>query len=263
LALPDCEFDNVELEMNPEEKQLYTEVYSDAKDKVKNILRTNNQGATMHILECLLRVRQTMIWPQLYYDGIAVKEEQDPIIFEGNSKKHDTLMEFIKAHPKEKSLVFCQFVGEMDQIQLRLDREQIDVYRIDGSVNKDAREIRIENYKKSTNGAVFIIQIKAGGVGLNLQEATRVYITSPAWNPATELQAIARAHRTGQLKKVYIKKLVYSGNEEIPSIEESIMKLQDGKALVCAEILNDPRLGNQLPKSKSKYTIQDLKRLFV
>jgi SNF2 family DNA or RNA helicase len=263
LALPPCEFDNVELEMNPEEKQLYDEVYLDAKEKVKALLRQNDQGTTMHILECLLRVRQTMIWPQLYYDGMAVKEDEDPLVFEGSSKKHDTLIELIKSHPKEKSLVFCQFVGEMDQIQLRLSAEKIEVFRIDGSVSKDARENRIEGYKKSKFGAVFIIQIKAGGVGLNLQEATRVYITSPAWNPATELQAIARSHRTGQLNKVYIKKLVYAGNEEIPSIEESIMKLQDTKSQVCAEVLNDPRLGSQLPKSKSKYTIQDLKRLFV
>jgi SNF2 family DNA or RNA helicase len=263
LALPPCEFDNLELEMNPEEKQLYTEVYSDSKEKVKALLRTNDKGTTMHILECLLRVRQAMIWPQLYYDGMAVKDDQDPLVFEGRSKKHDTLIELIKMHPKEKSLVFCQFVGEMDQIQLRLASEKIDVYRIDGSVSKDAREHRIESYKKSKSGAVFIIQIKAGGVGLNLQEATRVYIMSPAWNPATELQAIARSHRTGQLNKVYIKKLVYAGSEELPSIEESIMKLQDTKALVCAEVLNDPRLSSQLPKTKSKYTIQDLKRLFV
>jgi SNF2 family DNA or RNA helicase len=263
IALPPCDFENVELQMNPEEQQLYTEVYNEAKEKVRALLRTNDQGTTMHILECILRVRQTMVWPQLYYDGMAVKDEQDPLVFEGSSKKHDTLVELIKNHPKEKSLIFCQFVGEMDQIQLRLAAENISVYRIDGSVAKDSREARIEAFKKSTNGAAFIIQIKAGGVGLNLQEATRIYITSPAWNPATEMQAIARAHRTGQVKKVFIKKLVYSGTEEIPSIEESIMKLQGDKAVVCAEVLNDPRLSAQLPKSKSKYTIQDLKRLFV
>ena len=261
LALPACDFENVELDMNPEEKQLYHEVYENSKKNVKEILRTQ-KVTTMHILENILRVRQTMIWPQLYYDGVATKEEQDPLIFEGRSKKHDTLIDLIKSHPKENSLIFCQFVGEMDQIQLRLHDEKLNIYRIDGSVSKESREARIEQFKKST-GSVFIIQIKAGGVGLNLQEATRVYIMSPAWNPATELQAIARAHRTGQTNKVYIKKLIYKGDEVLPSIEESIMKLQDCKAVVCAEVLNDPRLSSQLPKIKSKFTIQDLKRLFV
>jgi SNF2 family DNA or RNA helicase len=149
----------------------------------------------------------------------------------------------------------------MNEIQRRLGKKE--TYRLDGSVSREQREERVEQFRKTTKPAVFIIQIKAGGVGLNLQEATRVYITSPSWNPATELQAIARAHRTGQVKKVVVKKLIYAGNDELPSIEQSIMQLQNHKALVCAEVLNDPRLEAQIPKTRSKYSIQDLKRLFV
>jgi len=260
LSLPPCDFENLELEMNPEEKQLYKLVYQTSKETVQEILRNKTQGVAMLVIECILRTRQAMIMPQLYYDGIALKEDRDPEIFKGRSKKHDTLVELINSHPKEKSLIFCQFVGEMDEIQRRLVGTE--TYRIDGSVSKEAREARIEAFKNSKKGCAFIIQIKAGGVGLNLQEATRVYIMGPNWNPATELQAIARAHRTGQVNKVYVKKLVYTGSDELPSIEQTIMEIQNHKALVCAEVLNDPRLGSQIPKSKATYTIQDLKKLF-
>jgi hypothetical protein len=78
---------------------------------------------------------------------------------------------------------------------------------------------------------VFIIQIKTGGVGLNLQEATRVYITQPSWNPATEIQAIARSYRSGQENKVYIKKLLYTG------IDGEMSKLQKKKALVSRQVV--------------------------
>jgi SNF2 family DNA or RNA helicase len=114
---------------------------------------------------------------------------------------------------------------------------------------------------------VFLIQIKAGGVGLNLQEATRVYITCPAWNPATELQAIGRAHRTGQTQKVVVRRLIYMGEdgvEPLPSVEQSIMQLQEGKAKVCAEVLNDPKLETQVPNvTRTKITIHALRKIFA
>jgi hypothetical protein len=134
------------------------------------------------------------------------------------------------------------------------------VFRIDGSVEQVNRVDRIARFKQAQTG-VFIIQIKAGGQGLNLQEATRVYITSPSWNPATEMQAIARSHRTGQTKRVVVRKLVYKGVEELPSIEESIMELQKHKAVVCAQVLNDPRLASQIPETRS-ISARDLKKIF-
>ena len=137
------------------------------------------------------------------------------------------------------------------------------IFRSDGSVDKDARVSEISGFKKAQGGAVFIIQIKAGGQGLNLQEATRVYITAPSWNPATELQAIARSHRTGQVAKVYVKKLVCSGDDMYPSVEETIMNLQGHKSTICAEVLNDPRLVEQIPtKSRSSMTLADILNIF-
>ena len=265
LELPPCDFQNLELEMYPEERELYEHVFTRGQAIVKHIFKTGTQHLhQMELLECLLRARQVMSWPQLYLDGMAVKDESDPELWLGHSKKMETLMELIATHPNEKSLVFTQFMGEMDEIQERLSELDVPTFRIDGSVTKEARDARIAGWKAGPKNAVFIIQIKAGGVGLNLQEATRVYITCPAWNPATELQAIGRAHRTGQTQKVVVRRLIYCGEEQMPSVEQSIMQLQEGKAKVCAEVLNDPRLETQVPNvTRTKITIQALRKIFA
>jgi len=263
LKLPPCDFQNVEIPMSSAEQDLYEDVYMTAQGIVRDIFRAGTQGMhQMEILECLLRVRQVMTWPQLYLTGVAKKEGREAPDWSGESAKMDALLRMIGEHPKEKSLVFTQFMGEMDEIQRRLKAAGHEVFRIDGSVDKEAREYCINAFKSSSKAAVFLIQIKAGGVGLNLQEATRVYITTPAWNPATELQAIGRAHRTGQTGKVTVRKLVYTGTEQFPSVEQSIMDLQGHKAQVTAEVLNDERLAAAVPATKSKVSIRKVAKLF-
>jgi len=162
-------------------------------------------------------------------------------------------------HPNEKTLIFCQFIEEMDMLEFRIGS----VCRIDGSISKEVRDHQIKLFNECAGGAVFLIQIKAGGQGLNLQEATRVYITSPAWNPATELQAIARAHRTGQTKKVVVRKLICTGDSQWPSVEEYIVALQGAKSKVCSEVLNDPRLSSQIPIScRPTVSLSDVLNIF-
>ena len=265
LELPPCDFENLELEMYGEEFSLYTEVFERAQGVIRNIMNSENKGMhQMELLEALMRTRQVMTWPQAYLNGIAAQSKIAPDEWKGRSKKMEVLFDSITAHPAEKSLVFCNFIGEMDEIQKRLgDRT---VFRIDGSVDKATRDYSITNFTTSTiiPAPVFLIQIKAGGVGLNLQAATRVYITAPSWNPATELQAIARAHRTGQTKKVVVRRLVYVGSDSVPSIEQSIMGLQAGKAALSAELLKDPRLLDQIQNAtKTKLNIRILKKIFA
>tara|TARA_R110002074_G_scaffold379410_1_gene557658 strand:+ start:1402 stop:2349 length:948 start_codon:yes stop_codon:yes gene_type:complete len=265
LELPPCDFANVELEMYPEEKEVYDKAFTEAQNAINEIFATTTNIAAnnMRILECLLRVRQCMAHPQLYLDGIAIKTETDVTLYEGRSKKFDTLISSIKGHPKEKSLIFCQFITEMDMIQQTLMDAGHTVYRIDGSVSGTGRDERLRNFKSHDGGCVFVIQVKSGGVGLNLQEATRVYITSPAWNPATELQAIGRSHRTGQTSKVVVRKFIYDGDDELPSVEQSIMALQGAKSTICAEVLNDPRLQGKIPQgSKGGIGIRQVKNIF-
>jgi len=263
LELPPCHFENVELEMFPDERQLYEFVFQDAqetiRDAFKNAISLNSKN--MVILECLLRARQVMIWPAMYLEGIAKQNGTQPEQWIGRSNKMETLFRMIKSHPDEKTLVFCQFRGEMDYIQQNME---CPTFRIDGSVPKEERDNQVNAFKKAPPGAVFIIQIKSGGQGLNLQEATRVYITGPSWNPATELQAIGRAHRTGQTKPVYVKKLIYKEGDAFISVEEEILALQGHKSIVCSKVLNDERIEKQIPvkRTNDKISILDIKKIF-
>jgi SNF2 family DNA or RNA helicase len=263
LKLPPCDFQNLELEMCPEELALYSECFAACSVRVREIVAAGAEGRNqMEILECFLRVRQVMAWPQLYLNGIAKKEDRDPEKWCGKSTKMDTLISLIKSHPKEKSIVFTQFTGELSRIKELLIEEDIRVFVLDGHTDKDLREYNVNQFKKTDGACVFLIQIKAGGVGLNLQEATRVYITTPAWNPATELQAISRAHRTGQTQRVIVRKLTYLGSEELPSIESSIMELQGHKAAITAEVLNDQKLVAHIPAVNSKISVRKVAQLF-
>lgn len=265
FSLPPCEIDTVELDMSEAESTLYSQVWLQSQQTVSDIVATGEAGKhQMEILEALLRVRQVMAWPQLYTDGMALKNGTEPEQWTGGSVKLDALVGSIKSHPDEKTLVFSQFMGEMDEIHVRLRDAGFKVFRIDGGVDTEQRASRIARFKKTEKPAVFLIQIKAGGVGLNLAEASRVYITTPAWNPATELQAIARAHRNGQLKKVWVKKLIYKGTEQLPSIEQSILDLQGHKSAVCAEVLQDERLRSQLPTApKNGVTVRAVRKIFA
>ena len=264
IKLPKCHFENVELDMFEEEKKFYENVFLESRDFMKKVFKTytNTSFKNMEMLECLLRARQCMIWPQMYLNGIAKKYDLEPEIWTGRSNKMETLFRLIKDHPTEKTLIFCQFVEEMNYIEKNL--KEYDVFRIDGSVSKEDRESRIKAFRESADGSVFIIQIKSGGQGLNLQQATRVYIMAPAWNPATELQAIGRSHRSGQDNYVYVKKFVYRGDDKFPSVEESIMSLQGHKSVICSEVLNDKRLETQVPvkNASAKISISDIRNIF-
>lgn len=265
LQLPPCYFENVELEMYPDEKQLYEIVFLEAQETIRDAFRNTMSinAKNMVILECLLRARQCMIWPQMYLDGVAKQNETQAEKWVGRSKKMETLFEMVKSHPNEKTLIFCQFRGEMNYIQQQL-ASSYPVFRIDGAVPKEERVKQIEGFKKVPSGAVFIIQIKSGGQGLNLQEATRVYITAPSWNPATELQAIGRSHRTGQTQPVYVKKMVYKECPRFVSVEEEMMALQGHKSIVCSKVLNDERIEKQIPVNRTtdKISILDIKKIF-
>jgi SNF2 family DNA or RNA helicase len=263
LSLPPCHFENVELEMFPDEKQLYELVFLEAQETIRDAFRNtvSLNAKNMVILECLLRARQCMIYPQMYLDGVSKQNKTQSEKWIGRSNKMETLFRMIDSHPDEKTLVFCQFRGEMNYIGENLKRP---VFRIDGSVSRDERVKQIEGFKKAAPGAVFIIQIKSGGQGLNLQEATRVYITAPSWNPATELQAIGRSHRTGQTKPVYVKKLIYKECPRFVSVEEEMMALQGHKSIVCSKVLNDERIEKQIPvnRTSEKISILDIKKIF-
>lgn len=244
--------DTVELDMYPEEQALYAQAFQYG----QGLLDSTDNAIIM--LEGILRLRQVMTWPQLFTDGLAVKNNTDPELYTGRSRKHEVLMESIASHPDEKALVFTQFTVETDRIQELLTERGIPVFRIDGHVaDKEERELRIREFRNAPVNAVFLIQIRAGGVGLNLQEASRVYITSPAWNPATELQAIGRADRTGQKRRVHVTRMVYRTFPGVNSIEEFMMDLHSKKQSIVADVL-----GGKKKSSGGDLTMRTIAKIF-
>jgi SNF2 family DNA or RNA helicase len=244
-------FQNVELEMYESERKLYEKVYDDL---------TSGDGEYECVLEGILRCRQVCAWPQTYYDGMHKKYggKGEREIWEGSTAKMDALVAFIKSHPSEKSLVFTQFYGETHEIQRRLTEKSINVFILDGQTEN--RESVVESFRKSPDGSVFIIQIKTGGVGLNLQVASRVYITQPSWNPATELQAIGRSYRSGQTMNVIVKKLVYA---ECDNVDNEITSLQCKKSKICARVLGESDSFPEVKLTVSNFSITLGNNLFV
>ena len=235
INITPIDFENVEIEMTEKERELYERAYNELMD------------GSIDILEGILRCRQVCAWPQLYYDGLAKKFDIQREVWKGLTAKVKSLLKHIQKHEDEKSLVFTQFRGEAEAIKIRIEHFlKRKVFILDGDTEN--RDGVIQGFKDSPEGSVFIIQIKTGGVGLNLIEATRVYIMQPSWNPATELQAISRSHRCNQTRKVYVKKFLYKGPN---IIENELVDLQRIKSEICAQVLGDDDLKEQIPKASS------------
>ena len=248
-----CYIDNIDLKMSASEESLYLNVYEKSVQKFKEIVGkppitdkdTGEKKGSIEIMELFLRCRQVMIWPKMVSDECEID----------TTVKFDKLRELVNEHPDENAIIFAHFHMEMNQL-VAMFRKTHQVFRLDGSVPEETRISQIKKFQKS-KGAIFIIQIKAGGQGINLQSASRVYITSPAWNPATELQAICRAYRIGQMRDVCVKRLVYTC-DTVPSIEESIQELQNHKLVLTSEVLADPSLA---PIGR-RVTATELKKFF-
>src|SRR5213075_1638871 len=117
---------------------------------------------------------------------------------------------------------FSQFVKHLDIVRELLHSKKMTFAYLDGSSND--RKDQVENFNKDPNLKVFLISIKAGGLGLNLTQADYVFILDPWWNPAVEAQAVDRAHRIGQTKKVFVYRLLCRD-----TVEEKVAALQDTK----------------------------------
>jgi SNF2 family DNA or RNA helicase len=153
----------------------------------------------------------------------------DPI--SETSSKLDYLKEIIEDtfNNNEKIIVFSQYVESLKFIQNNLNVKSI---LFDGSLNKSQKDSAVDEFQNSTESVVFLASIQAGGVGLNLQSASRVVIFDRWWNPAVEKQAIARAHRMGNKNKVHAIKFVSAG-----TIEERILDLLHYKEELFDEVI--------------------------
>jgi SNF2 family DNA or RNA helicase len=147
-----------------------------------------------------------------------------------------------------KVLIFSQFVKHLNIFKHYLEKENISFAYLDGAT-KSRGEI-VAEFQKNTELKVFLISIKAGGVGLNLTQADYVFILDPWWNPAVEQQAIDRTHRIGQEKKVFIYKFIAKD-----TVEEKILALQNRKKKLASSLITTEE---SFFKSLSKEDIQEL-----
>ncbi|AMB59144.1 DEAD/DEAH box helicase [Microterricola viridarii] len=149
------------------------------------------------------------------------------------SSKLDALLEQLEDVVAEghRALVFSQFTGFLQKAAARLEERGIAYAYLDGSTTK--RDEVIGGFKQG-EAPVFLVSLKAGGFGLNLTEADYVFLLDPWWNPASEAQAVDRAHRIGQTKNVMVYRMVATG-----TIEEKVMALKEQKARVFSAVLDD------------------------
>jgi SNF2 family DNA or RNA helicase len=195
------------------------------------------------ILDALLKLRQTCCDPRT----LSLKEAQKIT----ESAKLDLLMDLLPEQLEEgrRILVFSQFTRMIALIENELNARDIGYSKLTGQTKK--RDEAIELFKSGAVN-VFLISLKAGGVGLNLTEADTVIIYDPWWNPAAESQAADRAHRIGQDKPVFVYKLVTEN-----TVEEKIIAMQERKRALADSIYSDKAKEKGL-----KLTADELTALF-
>jgi SNF2 family DNA or RNA helicase len=197
--------------LSEDEEQFYSKVEQSTTEAFNQAMKRGNTDKMIVILELLLRLRQCTLHPQMVIDGYKKKGIFNQELPEWDTKttKIYHLEKIIKKElvesPEQRTIIFCQFHKEIDLVQEMLTENGFtsEVYS-----GKTDQETRVDILTGILRPQFLIIQIRAGGAGLNLQAYHRVFITSPDWNPSNEFQAIGRAHRNGQTKPVKVTRLI-------------------------------------------------------
>jgi SNF2 family DNA or RNA helicase len=178
----------------------------------------------MHVLEALLRLRQAACHPGLLDQG----RKGEP------SAKLDVLLDHLDEIREEghKALVFSQFTSLLAIVRERLDEAGVRYEYLDGATRD--RQARVETFQNDPDCGLFLVSLKAGGVGLNLTAAEYVFLLDPWWNPAVEAQAIDRTHRIGQSRPVFAYRLIARD-----TVEEKVLELQKSKRELADAILGE------------------------
>jgi SNF2 family DNA or RNA helicase len=208
--------------MEPAQRQLYEQIR--AHYRAALLRRESGAASTnkIEVLEALLRLRQAACHP-----GLIDEARKDDA-----SAKLDMLIPSIEEVIDEghKVLVFSQFTSFLAIVRDRLDKAKVDYEYLDGRTRD--RQSRVERFQQDPDMRVFLISLKAGGLGLNLTAAEYVYLLDPWWNPAVEAQAIDRSHRIGQTQNVFAYRLICRD-----SVEQKILELQQKKRDLADAIL--------------------------
>lgn len=193
----------------------------------------------IQFLTALMRLRQICCDPSIVDNNYEQESAKLNIL-------HDILEELISF--KHKILIFSQFTKILKQIIPILKKLKINYLYLDGKTDSKSRVLLVEEFNNNTNISVFLISLKAGGVGLNLTSADVVIHFDPWWNPSIENQATDRAHRIGQKKVVQVIKLITKG-----TIEEKIINIQNQKLDIINSVFdgnNDTQLITNLTETE-------------
>jgi SNF2 family DNA or RNA helicase len=227
--------------MSAEQEKLYEHEKSVIRNAIlESIDKEGVKKSSFVVLQGLTKLRQLANHPSLFdkdSEDVSGKFEQIILMLENLvSEKH-------------KVLIFSSFVTHLKLIEEKIKQENWQYSLLTGqTVN---REEVISNFQNNPQNFIFLISLKAGGVGLNLTGASYVFITDPWWNPASENQAIARAHRIGQKKKVFVYRFITEN-----SIEEKIQVLKERKSALADKFVNSP-------SPFSEITREELDELFI
>ncbi|MBX0291833.1 DEAD/DEAH box helicase [Hymenobacter sp. HSC-4F20] len=226
--------------MTEEQQQCYEETKSFYRNKILQSIEEHGTASTQFmLLQGLTKLRQIANHPRMADEAYAHE-----------SGKLREVVRMIKSVVSEghKVLVFSQFVKHLDIVRASLDERQIEYAYLDG--NTRDRHQEVARFQETEDLRVFLISLKAGGVGLNLTAADYVFILDPWWNPAVEAQAVDRAHRIGQQRTVFTYKFITQN-----TVEEKILALQNKKIQLVTDLITTDEA---IIKSLTKEDIEEL-----
>jgi SNF2 family DNA or RNA helicase len=211
-------------ELDGEQRRAYNELRNHYRQVLlKKVERDGLAKSKFQILEALLRLRQAAC-----HTGLLTRTRHGSA-----SAKFDLLLPRVAELIAEgrKALIFSQFTSLLALLKQRLDADGVVYEYLDGDTRD--RSERVARFQDDESCPLFLISLKAGGVGLNLTAAEYVFLLDPWWNPAVEMQAIDRTHRIGQSKPVFAYRLVAK-----ETVEERILELQSRKRALADAILD-------------------------
>lgn len=229
-------------EMEKEQRNIYEAYRNSYRDKILQTIDVQGiDKSQLTILQGLMKLRQICDSP-----AILNEEEKYP---NHSIKLEELAREIAENIGHHKALVFSQFLDMLALIKGKLKEQNVPYEYFDGSTSAADREKAIQNFQNNDECRVFLISLKAGGVGLNLTAADYVYIVDPWWNPAVEQQAIDRTHRIGQTKNIFAYRMIC-----IDTIEDKILQLQERKRKLASELIaDDSGFVKALSKSDIEY----------
>jgi SNF2 family DNA or RNA helicase len=222
--LPERTEQTIHCPLDADQRRLYDELRDHYRQSLLPAIDRGGIGrAKIQILEALLRLRQAACHPGLI----------DPAKLSHPSAKLDALLPQLQEVLDEghKALVFSQFTSLLSIVRDRLDGLGVPYEYLDGRTRD--RQERVEHFQTDPACGLFLISLKAGGLGLNLTAAEYVFLLDPWWNPAVEAQAIDRAHRIGQTRHVFAYRLIASD-----TVEQHVLQLQQTKRALADAIIN-------------------------